>query len=280
MSETTAYRITRKTAKLARAAKAAIQRNGVRVFWWSGVKNFGDLITPYLFERFGVTPVYAPAENAKVVSTGSVLHMMPQDFDGLVLGSGLISGKLGIRLPKAQIAGVRGPLTRDAIGAPEATPLGDPGLLMAKWVKRPGAPRFALGLVTHYHDRANPHILSIAKANPGDVTVIGVQRGARAVSRDIANCGAILSSSLHGMIIADAFGIPAGRLILSGRVEGGDFKFNDHDGALQLSRKPVSLSGHESVSELAQAATQSSRDRIAELQAGLDKAFHSLKDLI
>ena len=35
------------------------------------------------------------------------------------------------------------------------------------------------------------------------------------------------SSSLHGIIIADAYGVPSRRLILSELI-GGDFKFNDY----------------------------------------------------
>ncbi len=280
MADDAAYKLTRKAAKLARKARAAIQGNGVSVFWWSGVKNFGDLISPYLFERYGVTPIYASAKEAQVVSTGSILHMTPEDFSGLILGSGLVSDKHQVRFPKARIAGLRGPFTREAIGAPAITLLGDPGLLMSKWTKRLASPRYALGLIPHFHDKGDPRVAAIKAAAPHDVKIIDVQQDAPAVAREIAECAAILSSSLHGIILADALGVAAGRLILSGKVEGGDFKFNDHDAALGLSRTPLTPSGQEPMSDLIAATRLAPADRVAELQAGLDSSFRDLRNLV
>ena len=43
-----------------------------------------------------------------------------------------------------------------------------------------------------------------------------------------------MSSSLHGLIAADAYGIPNARINLTGRLVGGDFKFEDY--ALSVNR--------------------------------------------
>lgn len=64
------------------------------------------------------------------------------------------------------------------------------------------------------------------------VTVIDVEIDVMTVTRQIAACGLVLSSSLHGLIVADAFGIPNQRLKFSGKLKGEDFKFSDYASAL------------------------------------------------
>jgi hypothetical protein len=45
---------------------------------------------------------------------------------------------------------------------------------------------------------------------------------------EIHTCELILSSSLHGIILADSYNIPAYHTILSNNVIGGEFKFRDY----------------------------------------------------
>ena len=52
------------------------------------------------------------------------------------------------------------------------------------------------------------------------------------VCRDISGCERILSSSLHGLIIADSFSIPNRRIGFYNNLKGGDFKFEDYASAL------------------------------------------------
>jgi pyruvyltransferase len=45
---------------------------------------------------------------------------------------------------------------------------------------------------------------------------------------DICRCEKIYSSSLHGIVCANAYGIPVERIKLGNKTIGGDFKFNDY----------------------------------------------------
>lgn len=55
----------------------------------------------------------------------------------------------------------------------------------------------------------------------------------------LCSCEYIFSSSLHGLIIADAYNIPNKRAIFGNKLIGGDFKFNDYE----LSKGDIDITG-------------------------------------
>ena len=95
--------------------------------------NAGDLVAPMLLKRYGFTPVFSHRNEARLFSCGSLLDRVPEDFSGFILGTGLMRGDVIKSLPHARILAVRGELTRNNIGAPKDTILGDPGLLVANY---------------------------------------------------------------------------------------------------------------------------------------------------
>jgi len=52
------------------------------------------------------------------------------------------------------------------------------------------------------------------------------------VVRQIGSCKRIVTSSLHGMIVADAFGIPR-RVEICNKLDGGTFKFRDYSATIK-----------------------------------------------
>lgn len=123
----------RETERVARAmAHPACRPRAVLVptFWWEKVKNFGDLLTPYLLRRYGIVPVLAPAQDAELVGVGSLVQHLPADFEGALWGTGLV-WDAPVDLPGAQCLALRGELTRDRLGSPRVDALGDPGLLLS-----------------------------------------------------------------------------------------------------------------------------------------------------
>ncbi|WP_166996738.1 polysaccharide pyruvyl transferase family protein [Paramicrobacterium fandaimingii] len=199
----------------------------VEAYWWDGHPNFGDALTPWLLRHRGIIPVHAEFQRAKVVGVGSLIQFIPPDFAGLIWGSGLISDS-PTHLPHVEALAVRGPLTRDALSAGGSVALGDPGLLASRVLNRPPV-QHRLGIVPHGSHFENSPIADFAAKHPGEVALIDVTRSPAAVIREIASCSAIVSTSLHGVIIADSYGIPACWTMIEPVLIGGDFKFRDHE---------------------------------------------------
>jgi pyruvyltransferase len=225
--------------------------------------------------RYGFAPELSkdPAA-AEVVSTGSLLQWVPETFAGIVLGTGLIADTPR-RFPDATILAVRGALTARLIDAPHDVVLADPGLLASTFFKRPPARRHVLGLVPHYVDIDNPVVQALARKHPREIKVIDVRREPEAVFRDIGACESILSSSLHGLITADSFGIPNAWAGLSDKVIGDGFKFRDYFSSLGIRHEPCKLDGSESVTAL-RSLTRPVPDSVGERRAQIDALFLSL----
>jgi hypothetical protein len=245
--------------------------------YWSSYPNFGDLLTPAILGRYGFAPELSkdPA-TADVVSTGSLLQCVPEDYTGMVLGTGLIADTPR-RFPDATILAVRGVLTARLIGAPPDVVLADPGLLASMFFKRPPSKRHALGLVPHYVDIDNPVVCALARKYPREIKVIDVRREPEPVFRDIAACESILSSSLHGLITADSFGIQNAWVGLSDKVIGDGFKFHDYFSSIGIRHEPCKLDGSESVTAL-RSLTRAVPGSVGERRQQIDALFSSLTD--
>ena len=202
----------------------------VRAFWWCLVSNFGDRLTPLLLHRFSrVTAEWAPAETAEVVCVGSILgNLVRPTYTGVILGSGKLFED-GIVPPNANILALRGPLT--ARGVRGLFALGDPGLLADEMVVV-NEKTHNLGIVAHWSDHKLEHDPRFAEFDP---LIIRFNDDPLDVIRAIGSCKKIVSSSLHGLILADAFNIPRRfEPTASWGKEGGDFKVRDHCAAVRL----------------------------------------------
>jgi len=250
--------------------------NGVDAYWWTGRCNFGDLLTPYLLRSYGYLPVLTPPESCRLVSTGSILHHIPREYDGIVLGSGAITDEKPLGFPRATILALRGPKTRDLLGAPHNVALGDPGLLADRLVRPPSERRYEIGIVPHFEDGADPRIGELLRRHPRDICVIEVRREPRSVIREIGACRYILSSSLHGLVVGDTLGIPSAWLEFSDRVIGKGFKFLDYYAALEAARTPQTITGVESIQQL-RAKTQSPPRSVPDTRENLHSLFADLR---
>ncbi len=257
--------------------KGTLQRNRIDAYWYIGERNFGDLLTPALLRLHGMTPVHSAVECARLFCVGSILEVVPKAYSGVILGSGLIR-RQPVRLPQANILSVRGVRTRELLGLPVDTPLGDPGLLAGAFAVPPHRKRFLLGLVPHYVDSGDPRIHSLCKRFAGHATVVDVKSSPSVVLRRISECQYIASSSLHGLIAADALGIPSVWIELSKKVIGDGFKFEDYNSALDSSHVCVALSGTETLDQILRYARPPPA-KIGILQQQLRVSFEALRNV-
>lgn len=213
-----------------------------RIYHWDGETNFGDLLGPAIAAHYGAPCRRSPPESAELLSVGSILHKCPPHFDGVVLGSGHISrDDRSPNLEDAIVLAVRGPLTADKLAHASPVVLGDPGILTSKIWARPKSTDVTIGIVPHYADIDCPSTAELLRRIP-NALLIDVRRPPELVVPAIAGCAAILSSSLHGLVVADSFGLPAAWLVLGDRLHGGRFKFDDYHFGIGIRREPLSAS--------------------------------------
>jgi hypothetical protein len=204
----------------------------LKTFWFKKPRpgNFGDILTPIILEHYGYKVVHTMMDNeAEYISVGSIAKLARKGTT--VLGSGTMrsSDKLD---PAANWRWVRGPLTRDLViknGGQCPEIYGDPALLLSRIVSPATEKKYQIGIAPHYVD------YELAKQQYPDLPVINLLNAdPREVIKQITQCEKIISSSLHGIIAAHAYGIPAAWVKLSDKISGDDTKFYDHHESVGL----------------------------------------------
>jgi len=191
-------------------------------------QNYGDALSPYIVCRL-LSKQHSLVCNKKgdvnLFAIGSWLHYCT---DGAhVWGTGLRTNP-----PQEQDAchdykdlnvhAVRGPLTRDfllsrGIECPEV--YGDPALLLPRYFQREPIEELknTIAVVSHCSQ--------IGQQFEG-YPVISPLDDVEQVTHKILSCRAIISSSLHGLIVADAYGVP--NVWLRSELAEGYLKFLDY----------------------------------------------------
>lgn len=218
----------------------------VNTYWSSGTLNFGDWIGPHLLKHMtGRQPIQGNRQgnSTRVIYTvGSIAGWFKRNNVD-VWGSGLIkpltSDEIAIRskLTGVKIHAVRGKLTKHelerSLGWTVPDVFGDPALLAPDMIAAPKSKSHEISLIPHYVHRDS------VRPDSTMVQSVDVRRDIREVIPQIVSGNSVISSSLHGLIIAQAYGIPWVWLDVVDRpLTGNDFKFEDFFTCLD--RKAVS----------------------------------------
>lgn len=206
-------------------------------YWWRNDRlcprgNFGDLLTPLLLQHFaGQNVRWAPIDEASIVGVGSILEHIPPMWNGIIAGAGKLAPWSELRLysNRANILALRGPLS--ALGIAGDYAIGDPGLLANELVTIQEK-KYDLGIVPHWSDKA---LVNDPRWTPFHPKIIRPDQDPLVAIRAIGECRKIVASSLHGLIIADAFGIPR-RFEYTPTLDkdGGKFKFEDYHASVNM----------------------------------------------
>ncbi|MDE5446974.1 polysaccharide pyruvyl transferase family protein [Bradyrhizobium sp. CSA207] len=204
----------------------------VELFFWrpdNGTVNFGDhlslVVVDQCLRRSGYTLADEVPHARRMLAIGSILHYARNG--DVIWGSGL-NGRpgqddLNRRVDHLDVRAVRGPRTQEILrrrGLAVPDVFGDPALLLPQLF--PG--RFQRRPMRPWVFVPNLHDLSLVDHRSADVvTPLGSWN--RRIEAILA-AELVLASSLHGIIVAEAFGIPARYVRLTDAES--EFKYRDY----------------------------------------------------
>jgi len=236
--------------------------------------NFGDELGPYIISRLGKNDVrYLPFPRSGlylflgvvravltrrkpvqdlistvlflcsradyVMSAGSIIGW-GRGARRIVWGSGVISG--ADIIPPAKFVAVRGQetynlLTQQGYDAPHV--FGDPALLLPLVYHPTVEKKYRAGIILHYIHESVVNVDEL----PDDVLVINLMDDIERVISKILSCERIVSTSLHGIIVSNAYGIEAlWAQVPDLPLSGDSMKFKDYFSSVDINYyEPVNL---------------------------------------
>ncbi|WP_415401075.1 polysaccharide pyruvyl transferase family protein [Tateyamaria sp. SN3-11] len=201
------------------------------IFWWEEPYpgNLGDIINPYVVEGLtGIPPKYAQ-RGTGIYPIGSIIKFAKAGCQVWGAGSPHEEDQLD---PEADYRSVRGPYTRDLVlrcGGKCDEVYGDAAWFLPT-IFRPNVEKtHKTGLILHYQHEEAP-----LQFDPA-IRQIGIRRlGYHQIEEfltEMLHCERIVSTSLHGVIIAQAYGLPAMLATVTNsraQVHGDGIKFKDY----------------------------------------------------
>ena len=211
--------------------------------------NLGDSITPLILTRaLGKSlPVINPltSRGKTLFAIGSILKYA--NSESIIWGSGFISKNDTCKRKPHTVLAVRGPRTARRLKKLydiDVQTFGDPAILLPLYFPKPikADIKYDFGIIPHYVDKLylseNEHLLK----NKSYITIDIETDDIQSFIDKISSCRYIYSSTLHGIIISESYGIPARWLKLTENVYGNGFKFYDYyESTDRLNSKNYSL---------------------------------------
>lgn len=243
-----------------------MSKDNIRIYYWTGCFNFGDELSEYLlYHLIGEHPVLVDVdEKNKLLAIGSIINNKSLYTDSHIWGSGLLADDIRLKLKvfpltryfpqlfnmigcKTKIYALRGPLSRKKIEGqsfanylnskmfvdPENLAYGDPAVLLPLiYQKKSVDTSSKVGLIFHHVQSVPDAIKQYLEQN--GIRIINIERqGYEAIESfidEVCSCDKVFSVSLHGIIVAQAYGIPAQWLQIEDYPlqNHNEFKFNDY----------------------------------------------------
>jgi predicted GH43/DUF377 family glycosyl hydrolase len=210
------------------------KENGLPLFWWDAkawafdrkntakkfsIGNFGDTASPFIIEKLAGLSVRQPQPGeAKLISIGSLIHKASSN--DVIWGTGMKGNamKLEEGISNLKVFAVRGPLTLDflknnGVNVSSVTEVFDPACLIPVLFKQ------KIDKMQPRHNNSNgtyriiPHFrddFTIRKENTRYLpNILSADCDFLDIIQDIINAQLVISSSLHGIILAECLGISA-----------------------------------------------------------------------
>lgn len=215
------------------------------LFWYryedSELQNFGDIVGPVLFQELsGVTAKHIHDKPCSISSkyiphyltAGSILREARKS--SIIWGSGIVDNQFGADR-RAKYLAVRGPLTREKVLScgGECPPVyGDPALLLPLVFLASPKKKTKVTIIPHYVDYQR--VKEAVKDNQEIDVIKMMTADFDTTLQEINSSNFVISSSLHGLILAVAYDIPCLWVEFSDGIFGDDVKYYDFFASLEI----------------------------------------------
>lgn len=220
-------------------------RDFIPLYYWNAVidgqNNFGDLLSKYLVEKITNKKVnFTQRESfGKLLAIGSLIDytslysksyiwgtgsMMSNPIRKEDLRRGWLMENLFRKINRSEICALRGPLTGqivESLNFEDPKVYGDPAILLPDFYQ-PVVVRKKndVGLVLHWSQEIKLQETQKEELTRKGIYLISILRsgdyGIEEFVREILSCEKVFSTSLHGVIVSQAYGIPAQWITLEG----------------------------------------------------------------
>jgi pyruvyltransferase len=202
----------------------------IHLEWWSETKNVGDMLSVVIYDWMlaskNLRPKSADQQHRRLLGLGSIIGQ--REYDAIIWGSGLHRQSTIAhvedfkKIIRYDIRAVRGPKTREVLlnsgyDCPEV--YGDPAILLPWIICSDFEKKWEVSYIAHYLQKGKESV-------PEGVHVIDVQNTSpQDFIQQIGQSKKVISSSLHGLIVAETYGVPA--IFLAKGMKEEIFKYED-----------------------------------------------------
>lgn len=189
--------------------------NRVNLNYWKESKNLGDAISPliveHILEKAGLSLDTEVCETRHLCAVGSVITAGAQD--ATIWGSGILNPKLLYRVKgrKLDVRAVRGPVTRALLmeyGYRVPAVYGDPAVFMPDiYQPRIEKKTHRYGFVIHKDGSTRLRDITCLRESHKFIEI--KTEDYRHFIDELVSVECVVSTSLHGVILAEAYGVPA-----------------------------------------------------------------------
>ena len=189
-------------------------KNHINLEWWNGKVNLGDylavVVCDWMLKRYNLSFDKKTKKTIHLSTIGSIIGF--GNYDAVIWGSGILgTGSISVLIKrrlfvKYDIRAVRGPITGDILlscGYNVGSVYGDPAVLMPLIYKGSKAKKiYKYSLIRHYISSDNKNINNCHE-------ILIQTNDYKFFIDEILKSECVISSSLHGIILAEAYGVPA-----------------------------------------------------------------------
>lgn len=215
-----------------RNIRLPIKQHKVNVFYWRPYNlfhdNVGDILSPVIvsnvLQYYHIDNNYKLNETRFISAIGSCIHYAKANY--VIWGSGFTEEYFAnwIKDKILDIRCVRGPKTLNILTQygydTKNISLGDPAILLPLFFKPEGIKKeYKYGIVPYF--RKTMHYKRFFQN-----VIPTLTHNWKKFILEILKCDVIISSSLHGIILSESYGIPT--IMLNDHNEKSNFKFDDY----------------------------------------------------